>query len=209
MNIPKPLTQAALHELKYHTHYRLQNFYPVELLDLIRRKWRDLPMNHVVRTYNLFHVERYQTKEDLEILQAMTEFTYSFGLTSQLHCVYRYHEGSFARLHSDMPGVITFVTLLEPNTAVGGDAIILDKHRITIDSGYHDADGKVPDNIEKHEIIEPREILYMDLVPRILPLRNVDETLFYPTPSKTKHGVTPVESGERVVLIHWMTEPKT
>lgn len=112
------------------------------------------------------------------------------------HYFLRYDKWSFARVHTDDVTQITntVITLLDQSEdLIGGETLVWDKfYELPLLTPEHNRKGKEPTHRDS-------------LVP-CSPKLNVGESLIYN--GTTKHGVTQVEQGHRIVLVSWYTNPK-
>lgn len=114
-----------------------------------------------------------------------------------VHYFLWYTEGSFTMLHQDSPHRVTktCITLVDKSdNLIGGDIILMGPPKVI--------KGKIcaPSDQEIIEKKEPVPLLKDVKSIRVVP-QEIGDSVWYP--AQTKHGVSEVQQGHRLVLISW------
>lgn len=212
-NITGRITDKERNELyKSSTVHIVDDFYDRELIDAVNKRYLEAPTYYLVRTFNLFNVRKWNIQDHEELNSMFEAFTKRIGMKTRLLQVVRYGEGAFAKMHKDSidveteRGTFTCLTTLK-QAELGGEHLIAENYSYLMDS--HIYKDKNLSRKEKMHIGKPKsksvtKINMENVCIRALRTNSRYQTAIIPDASKTEHGVSKVEKGMRIVLIHWM-----
>jgi predicted 2-oxoglutarate/Fe(II)-dependent dioxygenase YbiX len=176
-----------------------KNFYKRKILNAeqLQSAWdlyNNLPVNYAQQDYSLFYVEKLNVdsknkKENAATVSIDRYMKDRYGYTNQTHYFLKYVPYSWTRVHTDNVSRVTktVITLIEEKDLIGGETLVWDKHYDlpAIEGSYIQRTGSVH---RKSEI---------PCTPKLKP----GESLIYD--NATRHGVSQVEQGHRIVLVSW------
>jgi len=176
----------------------MHNFYKKKLLSKeefqsARDLYEQTPIRYAHQDYSLFGVEKRTVRienKDNPALKAIDSYMKDrYGYKNETHYFLKYVPYSWTRVHTDNIGKVTktVITLLEEKDLIGGETLVWDKHfdLPTPKGSYVTRTGSVH---RKSEV---------PCTPKLIP----SESLLYG--SGTRHGVSLVEQGHRIVLVSW------
>jgi hypothetical protein len=174
------------------------NFYKKRILSNARVKtawdlYKETPMEFAHQDYSLFNVEKSIVRSnnyDNPAIVALNDYMLkNYGFRPQSHYFLKYIPYSWARVHTDNIHSVskTIITLLEEKDLVGGDTLVWDKHY----------DLPCPKDAYVKRTGSVHRKSEMPCTPKLKP----GQSLVYD--SATRHGVTQVEEGHRIVLVSW------
>jgi len=180
--------------MKYHKFYK-RNILTKEQLQSAWDLYHEIPIKYAHQDYSLFNVEKRnanssQKKTNPALISIDKYMKDRYGYDNQSHYFLKYVPYSWTRVHTDNINTVTktVITLLEEsNDLIGGETLVWDKHYDlpTPKGSYVQRTGSVH---RKQEV-------------PCTPKLNSGESLVYD--NGTRHGVSLVERGHRIVLVSW------
>lgn len=176
-----------------------KNFYKRKILNKEQYQscldlYNSLPVRYAQQDYSLFYVEKLNVDSKSKVENSATVaidkyMKDRYGYTNQTHYFLKYVPYSWTRVHTDNVNRVTktVITLVEEKDLIGGETLVWDKHYDLpeIKGSYIQRTGSVH---RKSEI---------PCTPKLQP----GESLVYD--NATRHGVSQVEQGHRIVLVSW------
>lgn len=159
--------------------YEKKTIFSPDQIQALRSLYNTLPVKKHARLHNLINVEKRDVPAAHHSILPLLCLQEAVVVENTVPNSYflRYTAGSFACMHQDNPKEIkkTVITLIHrSDDIVGGDAVLMGR-------------GKVSDTV----------ILKFP----VIPVQEVGSSLIYN--NNVIHGVSKVESGERIVLVTW------
>lgn len=166
--------------------------------------YKSTEKTEVKRFYNLFYCNKYDHLHELDgFVDIKKKFEEYFNRVYYSLYIVEYGPGSFVKKHADNDDAVEFtaITLLEKDCE-GGENILYSDH-------YKDDYDVNPDGLNRYEA--KHEVDHMNhkgngIIPHVVKQDKVGETLIYNR--STKHEVSQIISGKRVVLVAWMRSEK-
>lgn len=179
--------------MQYKNFYK-RNILNEEQYQSVWDLYNSLPVRYAYQDYSLFNVEKRNVDSKSKVENGATvaidkymKDRYKFE--NQTHYFLKYVPYSWTRIHTDNVRRVTktVITLIEEKDLVGGETLVWDKHY----------DLPVP---KDHYVQRTGSVHRKSEVP-CTPKLNPGQSLVYD--NATRHGVSQVEQGHRIVLVSW------
>lgn len=175
-----------------HTFY-VRKLLTTPMFKEARDLYKKTPSRHMYQDYSLFNVEKSNIRPGYtaHCLKALDKYMKDrYGVIPDTHYFLKYPQWSWTRVHTDNIGTSTktIITFLEQSVdLLGGETLIYDKHY----------DLPVP----KGQIVQRSGSVHRMAEVPFTPKVKDGESLIYD--SNTRHGVTMIQRGYRIVLVSW------
>jgi len=186
------------------SEYSVDRIFSDEEIEFTKNVFYESSKVNTFQFHHLFHVRTISVnlKEESTIKTKLTDIfctlddyvkkNYSNELKRYSSYFLNYEKDGFARLHKDHETRLTVVTILDSNDLIGGDTVVNLRYKTRSRPGdYH---------CVRSERESKRPPYNQSIVPHVVRTMDGDSILYN---QNLVHGVSLVESGNRLVFINW------